>query len=54
MLAVGCATIGAMFNRTFFNFFFGFVAIVAVAFGILIVTGSQEQANPVDNVAQPQ
>lgn len=42
-----------MFNNTFFHFFFGFVAIIAVAFGVLMVAGVLDQVNNVDNVAQP-
>jgi len=41
-----------MFNKTFFHFFFGFVAIITAAFGVLIWAGSQ--AEPVDNIASPQ
>ena len=38
-------------TNTFFRFFFGFLAIIGVAFGVLIVTGSQ--APKVDTVAAP-
>lgn len=44
-----------MFNQTFYHFFFGFVAIILGAFGVLIWAGyQQEQIAPVENVAQPQ
>ena len=43
-----------MFDKTFYHFFFAFVAIIAVAFGVLIVTGLQTPPSPVDNVALPQ
>lgn len=42
-----------MFPKSFFHFFFGFVAIVTVAFGVLIWSGLQKP-DPVDNVALPQ
>lgn len=42
------------FTKTFFKFFFGFAAIIAVAFGVFITFGVMEQAQPVDNVALPQ
>jgi len=45
-----------MFNKTFYHFFFAFVAIIAVAFGVLIWTGMQQPpspVNPVVNVANP-
>jgi len=41
-----------MFNKTFFSFFFGFVAIIAVAFGVLLAADSQMR-EPVDTVAHP-
>jgi hypothetical protein len=40
-----------MMNKTFLHFFFGFLAIVAAAFGVLAYAGSQPQ--PIDNVALP-
>lgn len=43
-----------MFNKTFFNFFLGFVAIIALAFGVLIWSGLQESPTPAENIAQPQ
>lgn len=42
-----------MFNKTFFHFFFGFVAIITLAFGVLIGTGIWQQHQGVDNVATP-
>lgn len=39
------------FTKTFLKFFLGFVAIIAVAFGVLIVTSAV--APDVDNVAAP-
>lgn len=42
-------------NKTFFRFFFGFVAIICVAFAILITAGAfSPDSKPVDNVAVPQ
>ncbi len=46
-----------MFDKTFFHFLYAFVAIIAVAFGVLIWTGYQQgeiAPSPVDNVAVPQ
>lgn len=46
-----------MFDQTFFRFFFGFVAIIGLAFGVLIFTGykqGQTPPSPIDNLAQPQ
>lgn len=46
-----------MFDKTFYHFFFGFVAIIFVAFTILLVAGYKDKQNspsPVDNLAQPQ
>jgi len=40
------------FTKTFFRFFVGFVAIVTVAFGVMLVTSSIG-APQVDNVAHP-
>jgi hypothetical protein len=40
------------FTKTFFRFFVGFVAIIAVAFGIVVVV-SNINVPKVDNVAQP-
>lgn len=43
------------FTSTFTRFFFGFLAIIAVAFGIIIAVASQTpNLAPVDNVALPQ
>ena len=42
-----------MFNKTFYHFFFGFVAIITLAFGVLLFAGSHD-APAVDNVALPQ
>lgn len=42
-----------MLNKTFFAFFLGFVAIIGVSFGILVVTGLFQDINAADNVAQP-
>ncbi len=43
------------FTPTFARFVFGFLAIIAVAFGVVIVVSSQApHAAPVDNVALPQ
>ncbi len=42
-----------MFNKTFYHFFFAFVAIIGLAFAVLLITGAQEPS-PVDNVALPQ
>lgn len=41
------------FTKTFFKFFFGFLVIIGVAFGILI-GASTLAPEPVDNVASPQ
>lgn len=41
-----------MFNKTFFKFFFGFAAIIGVAFGILILASSQ-LPDSVDTMAHP-
>lgn len=43
-----------MFDKTFFHFFFAFVVIIAIAFGVLIVAGSHITPEAVDNVALPQ
>ena len=46
-----------MFDKTFFHFFFGFVAIIALGFAVLIGAGymkGETPVSPVDNVAQPQ
>ena len=43
------------FTPTFARFFFGFLVIIAVAFGIIMVASSQlPRTAPVDNVALPQ
>jgi len=41
------------FTKTFFKFFFGFLIIIAIAFGVLIGT-SKIGSGPVDTVAYPQ
>ena len=43
-----------MFTKTFYRFFFAFVVIIGVAFGVLIITGLQSTPEPVDNLAVPQ
>ncbi len=43
-----------MFDKTFYHFFFGFVAIIGLAFGVLIWTGFQTPPDPIDNLAVPQ
>lgn len=40
-----------MFNKTFFHFLFGFVAIISLAF--IVMVGASYQNNSVDNVAAP-
>ena len=40
------------FTKTFFRFFVGFVAIVTVAFGVMLVASSVGTPT-VDNVAHP-
>jgi hypothetical protein len=44
-----------MENNSFFNFLFGFVLIIAAAFGILMFANSQMRAptTGVDSVAHP-
>jgi len=46
-------------SKSFSGFLFGFIAIVALAFGVLIWAGLQvkdveKNIAPVDNIAQPQ
>jgi hypothetical protein len=41
------------FTKSFFGFFFAFLFILAIAFGILLFTASHEPANPQDQIAQP-
>lgn len=41
------------FTKTFFRFFAGFVAIIAIAFGVMYIAGSRLSSGPVDNVAAP-
>lgn len=41
------------FTKTFFRFFMGFVAIIALAFGVMYIAGSQLFQGPIDNVAAP-
>ena len=45
-----------LFTKDFFRFFFAFLIIIAVAFGVLLYSASKvpPPASPVDNVAQPQ
>ena len=40
------------FTKGFFRFFFGFLIIIAVAFGILLFTASQTP-QPQEQIAQP-
>ncbi len=41
-------------SKSFSSFLFGFIAIIAVAFSVLIWSGLQKDTvPPVDNVAQP-
>jgi hypothetical protein len=40
------------FTPTFFKFFFGFLFIIAIAFGVLLATASQTAA-PEEQLAQP-
>lgn len=40
------------FTKTFFRFFVGFVAIITVAFGVMLVA-SNVGVRQVDNVAHP-
>jgi hypothetical protein len=40
------------FTKTFFKFFFAFLIIIAVAFGILLLSASQMPA-PQEQLAQP-
>lgn len=41
-------------NRSFTGFTFGFIAIIALAFGVLVWAGNeQEKVRAVDNLAQP-
>ncbi len=43
------------FTKTFFKFFFGFLVIISVAFGVLIGASALSPAPvPVDNIAAPQ
>ena len=43
------------FTTGFFKFFFAFLIIIAIAFGVLLFTASQTQGpqNPQDQIAQP-
>jgi lipopolysaccharide export LptBFGC system permease protein LptF len=43
------------FTKTFFKFFFAFLIIIAVAFGVLLFTASQTPGsqNPQGQIAQP-
>jgi hypothetical protein len=40
------------FTKTFFKFFFAFLIIIGIAFGVLVFTAGQTPS-PVDNVALP-
>jgi TRAP-type C4-dicarboxylate transport system permease small subunit len=43
------------FTKTFRRFLFAFLAILFVAFGIMLAAGVwQNNTSPIDNVAQPQ
>jgi hypothetical protein len=43
------------FTKAFFKFFFGFLVIIAVAFGVLVVTSHMGPESPtIDNTATPQ
>jgi hypothetical protein len=47
--------VNRFFTKTFTKFLFGFLAILAVALGVMIAAGMwSNQTNPVDNLAQPQ
>ncbi len=41
------------FTKSFFKFFLGFLVIIGIAFGVLIVSSSYFPA-PVDNLAKPE
>jgi hypothetical protein len=43
------------FTSSFFKFFFAFLIIIAIAFGILLFTASQthNSQNPQEQIAQP-
>jgi len=41
------------FTKTFYRFFLGFLAILAIAFGVMALTASVA-SSPVDTVAHPQ
>lgn len=41
------------FTKTFFKFFFVFIVIIALAFGVMLLTASQEPAQPQYQIAQP-
>ena len=41
------------FTKTFIKFFVGFVVIIGVAFGVLIVTAQIPKPVDIDNVAAP-
>jgi hypothetical protein len=46
-----------MFNKTFYHFLFGFIAILSLGFVVLVWAGHEQgqiPTNPVDNVALPQ
>lgn len=41
------------FTTTFFKFFFAFLIIIGVAFGVLVFSAGQQAPQPVDNIAVP-
>ena len=41
------------FTKTFVRFFIGFVVIIGIAFGVLIVTSQIPNPADIDNVAAP-
>jgi len=45
--------VNRFFTKTFFKFFFVFLVIIAIAFGILVFTAGQ-LPEPSQQVAQPQ
>ena len=42
------------FAKTFYKFFFSFLVIIAIAFGVMLVASSALPRAPVDSVASPQ
>ena len=41
------------FTKSFFKFFFAFLIIIAVAFGVLLFTASKATPSPEEQIAQP-